>query len=1017
MASAAQSTFLGTNLTGIADWSTQYPFLDYFKSSRDWITHTDSTWNTNESNKLQLDGDGWVTSLDGGQFTSVGTLLPNDNQGRRFVVLYEGEGTIQYLDGARKDNAASKPGRDVFSTKPGESLNLRITDTDPNGSGDYLRNIRVIPEEFEAIAGSQTFNPDFLESLEGYQTLRFMDWMDTNHSDQGRWGSRPEADDADYVGEGVPVEVMVELANETGIDPWFTLPHKATDDYVRSFAQYVKENLDPDRKVYVEFSNEVWNGQFEQARYAREQGKKAFSSGSDYERGQKWHGQRTGQITQIWDDVFGNDKARVVGVLGAQAANPFTAEKSLEALRSTGQSYEALGIDAIAIAPYFGGYIGSPQHQSQVQSWTRDADGGLGKLFKEVTQGGVLNGGPEGGALQLSKDWMQNYANLADKAGLDLVAYEGGQHLVGHSGVENNSAVTNLLIKANRDPRIGDAYKQYFENWQAVSEDGVFANFSDIYKANRYGSWGIRESLYQDSTPKFNAVQDILEATGVAPESSPPMADPAPIPDAPDDALDEPVDEPVEEPIDELVDEPTSEPVDEPADEAMDKPADEAVDDTPEDMGAEVPDESDLDAEGEGIPAEPSQNGDGSDIDSDAGLMPEGQVNPIRIEAEEMTLEGYRIEENDQVSGKQLISFVGGAQDESGVARQTFEGPTGIYNVVVSYVDESDGAAGLEARVNGESLDAWQLTENLGSVAVSDNNQVQRTVATEVALQSGDEFELLGQEQSFEHARVDYVEFTPVDGPGLESPAPEPPEAQAPEAPAPEAPDATDSPSIPASPTPEPNAGNGDMTGGDVAGGDMTDGGMTGGDMAGGDMTGGGIGPNPGLPASNPDPVQLTGSPISLSGNTLKAIDLDYTITPDTMMQLEFRRGVEGAIQAIAFDKDVFISESDRPNMFKLSGTEDWAVAEDLSDQVSGSDWQTLDIAVGQHITGDYAHVSLLNIDGGVADATSEFRNVKLFESPVGAMTSERGSDPFDDTPMAEPVAPLFPVGEDPMAA
>ena len=63
---AAQSTFLGSNLAGIADWSTQYPFLNYFKSSRDWITHTDSTWNTREGDKLRVDGDGWVTSLEGG---------------------------------------------------------------------------------------------------------------------------------------------------------------------------------------------------------------------------------------------------------------------------------------------------------------------------------------------------------------------------------------------------------------------------------------------------------------------------------------------------------------------------------------------------------------------------------------------------------------------------------------------------------------------------------------------------------------------------------------------------------------------------------------------------------------------------------------------------------------------------------------------------------------------------------------------------------------------------------------
>lgn len=934
---AAQSTFLGSNLAGIADWSTQYPFLNYFKSSRDWITHTDSTWNTREGDKLRVDGDGWVTSLEGGQFTSVGTLVPNDNQGRRFVVLYDGQGTIQYRDGARKDNAASRPGRDVFYAKPGENLNLRIAETDPSGNGNYLRNIRVVPEEYEAIADTQTFNPDFLKSLEGYKTLRFMDWMDTNNSDQSRWGNRPDATDSEYFGEGVPVEVMVELANETGIDPWFTLPHQATDEYVRNFAEYVKDNLDPGLKVYVEFSNEVWNGQFEQARYATEQGRRTFSSGNDFEKRQKWHGQRTGEITQIWDNVFGGDKDRVIGVLGAQAANPYTAEKSLEALRATGKSYQELGIDAVAIAPYFGGYIGSPQYQSQVQSWTRDADGGLGKLFREITQGGVLNGGPQGGALQRAEDWMSNYARLADDTGLELMAYEGGQHLVGHSGVENNGAITNLFIRANRDPRMGEIYKDYFDMWQEVSDGGTFANFSDIYKAGRYGSWGLRDSLYQDSTPKFNAIQDILEETSGSsapmPEPSPPVEDSAPVPD-PDDAMD---------------------------DDVMD-----------DDMGDGAGEETNDDAGGRGDMGDSDMDGsDGGDAADGPGDMPNpgdapvdaptpGPMETIRIEAEDMTLEGYRLESNDQVSGDQLISLVNGAQNEQGTARQIFNGPAGTYDMVVSYIDESDGVASLEARVNGESLEQWQLSQNLGSPFIGANNQVQRTVGR-VSLESGDVVELRGQEQSFEHARVDYVELVPVAEATPPQTPPTPPETPA---------------TPPTPPAEDP------------------------------------VVEEPSLP---PAGMMLTETPVRLSGNASKAIGVDYDITPDTMMQLEFRSSGGGSIQAIGFDQDVFWGQGDGQTTFKLSGTEEMAVTKDLSDQVSGEGWQTLEIAVGQYTTDDYDYLTMLSLDGGQADVTSEFRNIRLFEAPMGAMTAERGSGAFDDTPMGSPT--VMPMAEDTMAA
>lgn len=44
---------LGTNLNGIANFSPQYPFVDYFKSSRDWSAN-------GKENQVEFDQDGWV---------------------------------------------------------------------------------------------------------------------------------------------------------------------------------------------------------------------------------------------------------------------------------------------------------------------------------------------------------------------------------------------------------------------------------------------------------------------------------------------------------------------------------------------------------------------------------------------------------------------------------------------------------------------------------------------------------------------------------------------------------------------------------------------------------------------------------------------------------------------------------------------------------------------------------------------------------------------------------------------
>jgi len=59
--------------------------------------------------------------------------------GGKYVVLYEGEGTIEYKFDARKDEAASTSGRDVIDVNPSDKgIHLIITATDPNNTGNYI---------------------------------------------------------------------------------------------------------------------------------------------------------------------------------------------------------------------------------------------------------------------------------------------------------------------------------------------------------------------------------------------------------------------------------------------------------------------------------------------------------------------------------------------------------------------------------------------------------------------------------------------------------------------------------------------------------------------------------------------------------------------------------------------------------------------------------------------------------------------------------------------------------------
>jgi hypothetical protein len=512
---------IGTNLASIADWSTQMPFLDAFKSSRSWFTQSKSTWDTKEANKLDLDKNGWVKSLpnpgSGSQYNSVGTLLFRDKGGRypggQYIVLYEGQGTIEYGFDAKKNSSASRSGRDVIDVTPSNNgIWLKITATDPNKTGNYLRNIRVVPIDYEKTYQSKIFNPEFIEKVDDFSAFRFMNWTNTNNSTQSQWSDRPTLQTARYSTRGTPVEVTVELANQTDTEPWFTMPHMATNEYVTNFANYVKNHLESGRKVYVEYSNEVWNKDFQQSQWALQQGKKEWGGSGDSDTVMRlnWYSKRTTEITQIWDRVFGADKERVIGVIGAQAANIGVAEQVISYdWTDKPLSHQAYGIDAIAIAPYIGYYLGTPGNASKVANWTHDKDGGLKKLFDEITQGGVLSGGPKGGALQQSYNGMKAHIDLARKENLQVVAYEGGQHLVGVNGVEDNAAITKLFTEANRDPRMGNVYKQYFQKWFELG-GGTFVNFNDIGQSSKWGSWGLLEHVEQNSSPKYDAVMDLI---------------------------------------------------------------------------------------------------------------------------------------------------------------------------------------------------------------------------------------------------------------------------------------------------------------------------------------------------------------------------------------------------------------------------------------------------------------------------------------------------------------------------
>jgi hypothetical protein len=501
---------LGIEPNGIAYYASEQPFLNIMKTGS-WVTSAGSTYDTDEETLLQLDADGYPTSMlgPGGSpvtFTMIQTPLLVDlpspyYPAGNYVVLYDGTGTLAYNFATLVSHS---PGRDVINLIANRGgFFLQIKATDPDHTGDFIRNIRIVYAPNEALLDSgEIFNPTFISRIQPFRLLRFMAWMHTNNSTQSTWAGRPTPSNALWSTKGVPVEVMVSLLNKVHADGWFNMPAMATDDYSTRFATYVHNNLNANQKVYVEYSNETWYSKFSQSSYVTSQGEAAFPSHSGpYEANRNYYGMRTAQTCQDWTRAWGADANRVICALATEARDVANTQVALNcSLWSGGPCGKNYRIGAVAIAPYFGYTV--------PDSWTSDPDGGLTRLFQEINQGGAdpnWAGGYPTGMIQQAIDWTTAQKANANFYGLDLVAYEGGQTLV-----DSNDATTTVLYEAaNRDSRMGTAYTTYLYKWKQAG-GGLFSDFADIGASTKFGSWGALENVLATSSPKYDALLNFI---------------------------------------------------------------------------------------------------------------------------------------------------------------------------------------------------------------------------------------------------------------------------------------------------------------------------------------------------------------------------------------------------------------------------------------------------------------------------------------------------------------------------
>jgi hypothetical protein len=497
---------LGINLDELKDWNPTLVFVDAIKNARPWIPQlpwTNSPWNTGAP--LNVDANGWPI-LGFGQ--AAGTLMFKEIDGHypagEYDVFYDGVGTILYGNDASLIQRL--PGHDRIWVSPSDNgIHLKITE---GQAGNHVRNIRVILPGFEQSYQTTLFHPLFLQRLERFGVLRFMQWQNTNFTPLQNWWQRPTPSTWTQSGEtGVCVEYMCDLANQTDKAPWFCLPHTATDNFIREFARLCYQRLEPGLPIFIEYSNEVWNSTFPAFEHARTQGTALGLDPNPYNAAMKWYSERSVQIFELfrqeWQTLGGAPALdRIVRVLASQSANPALGVIVMDWKQASTKA------DAYAIAPYFGHSFGEPQN---VWATISKSNAQIIEECRQEVLGQVLPA-------------MQQNAQNTISRGLTLIAYEGGQHLVGTYGAQSNTQLVQKLVEVNRDPGMYALYRTYLEAWKGAGGK-TMVPYTLCGSYTSWGSWGHLEWTDQPLTSahKFRALMDwdMMQQGGAGPIVNP----------------------------------------------------------------------------------------------------------------------------------------------------------------------------------------------------------------------------------------------------------------------------------------------------------------------------------------------------------------------------------------------------------------------------------------------------------------------------------------------------------------
>jgi len=470
---------MGVGLWMMAHWTPEIVFQNVFNQSQDFQGAPDKA--------LDLDPFGWVKSLKPGQTASSRLLFnfgPHYPAGD-YVLLYDGEGQIILESASDQEKfttlhpAESSPGRMLFHVTPDNGLRLTIKSTNPS---NHLRNIRLLLPGCEKTYATEIFARNFVNRTKVLDFVRYHavqnQWMAPKKTVLWENRTTPQHQTQANRKAGWAIEYIVACANALNNDLWYHIPDRADENYVRQAAKYIKANLKPNLKLYLEYANEVWNSNYGGTQLMMEL---ARADGIDV-KGISWNAatvvreyylKHAAHLMDVFDSEF-QDRSRIKRVCAGWAKN---FERFGEpALDKNGMARQ---FDVYSIASYFGGGLpDNPDYLKMADSLVVDS---------------------------VSKDLESMLTNLAKAAAfakahnLEFIPYEGGFANSLRDRDKSIPPADRAKIKARslairQLPAMAAVYDRFLEGGHACGADAGM-----IYAAVCNAGWGYMEFERQDS--------------------------------------------------------------------------------------------------------------------------------------------------------------------------------------------------------------------------------------------------------------------------------------------------------------------------------------------------------------------------------------------------------------------------------------------------------------------------------------------------------------------------------------